>query len=48
MAKKIIEARVQQKVDTEANWLSTDLIILAGEQAFVSDKYNFKIGDGTK
>lgn len=46
--KKIIEARVIQKIDTEANWMANPLILYKGEQAFVSDKNNFKIGDGTK
>lgn len=45
---EIIEARVIQKIDTEANWMINPLIILKGEQAFVSDKNNFKIGDGNK
>ena len=49
---QIIDARVKQKVDTEANWLANSIIILEGEQAFVvndlGDPVNFKIGDGTK
>lgn len=43
MANKIIEARVWQKVDTEANWLANPLPLGSGEQAFVSDKNNFKV-----
>ena len=43
MADKIIEARVWQKVDTEANWLANPLPLGSGEQAFVSDKNNFKV-----
>ena len=50
---EILEARVQQKVDTEANWLANPLILLSGECAFVlgtddETPINFKIGDGTK
>ena len=40
---KIIEARVIQKVATEAEWLQTTLMLYQGECAFVSDKYNFKL-----
>lgn len=40
---EIIEARVWQKVDTEANWLANPLPLGSGEQAFVSDKNNFKV-----
>lgn len=52
---EILNARVQQKVATEADWLAVedDLgVILDGEQAFVINDsgvgVNFKIGDGTK
>lgn len=49
---EIINARVKQKVGTEAQWLSDDTILLEGEQAFVinneGQSINFKIGDGTK
>jgi hypothetical protein len=53
---EILNARVQQKVDTEAGWLAAEAelgVVLAGEQAFVLDPtgtvlLNFKIGDGTK
>ena len=40
---KIIEARVIQKVATEAEWLQTTLPLYQGEMAFVSDKNNFKL-----
>ena len=40
---KFIEARVIQKVDTEANWMANPLKLYQGEVAFVSDKYNFKL-----
>lgn len=47
-----IDARVQQKKDTEANWLANPVVLLDGEQAFVvtgnDTPINFKIGDGTK
>lgn len=48
-----IDARVQQKTDTEANWLANPLVLLNGECAFVLSAdgtlpINFKIGDGTK
>lgn len=49
----ILEARVEQKTDTEANWLVNPLILLAGECAYVLGPdsitpINFKIGDGSK
>lgn len=49
----IIQARVEQKIDTAANWAVNPLILLAGEQAFVASPdgitpINFRIGDGTK
>jgi hypothetical protein len=51
----ILNARVQQKKGTEAEWLAQEAElgpILDGEQAFVVDTagvgINFKIGDGTK
>jgi hypothetical protein len=55
MAYEVLNARVKQKVDTEANWIADEPtlgVILDGEQAFVIDEagvaVNFKIGDGTK
>ena len=42
-----VKARLAQKIDTEANWAATDLILLPGEIAVSSDNMNnFKIGDG--
>lgn len=52
---EVINARVKQKIATEAYWLSIEDelgLILEGEQAFVfndaGQAVNFKIGDGTK
>ncbi len=52
---EILNARVQQKVDTLAGWLAVEAelgVILPGEQAFEINESgvltNFKIGDGTK
>lgn len=51
----VLNARVKQKIDTEANWISeegTFGVLFEGEQAFVRESdgtpVNFKIGDGTK
>ena len=42
-----VKARLAQKIDTEANWVATDLILLPGEIAVSSDNMNnFKVGDG--
>ena len=49
MAKKIIEARVIQKVGTEAEWLQNNLVLYEGEIALVSNGdnvVNIKVGDG--
>lgn len=49
MAKKIIEARVIQKVATEAEWLQNNLVLYKGEIALVSsgdNVVNMKVGDG--
>lgn len=52
MAEDIVNARVWQKVATESEWNSNNLIIGPGEQAFVvsssGQPLNFRIGDGTK
>lgn len=52
---EVLNARVKQKIDTEANWISeedTFGVIFEGEAAYVKngagDPVNFKIGDGTK
>lgn len=52
MAKQIIDARVRQKVGTEAEWLANDLELLDGEAAIVrtgdGTPVNLKFGDGNK
>lgn len=52
MAKQIIDARVRQKVGTEAEWLANDLKLLDGEVAVVrtgdGTPVNLKFGDGNK
>lgn len=48
---KIIEARVLQKIDTEQNWNTNELILYKGEIALVGDPdrvYNIKVGNGFK
>lgn len=52
---EVLNARVKQKIDTEANWLAeedTFGVIFEGEAAYVKndagDPVNFKIGDGTR
>lgn len=52
---EILNARVKQKINTEAQWVAEEDdfgVIFEGEQAFVYDEsgnaINFKIGDGTK
>lgn len=48
MGEKILNIRIKNKYDTEANWIKNDPILLRGEVAYTSDRNNkFKIGDGT-
>lgn len=48
MAKKIIQAQMQQRRDTKANWATKNPVLLAGELGIVSDDPNlYKVGDGT-
>lgn len=48
MAEKTVNTRIKQKVDTEANWLASTLVLLPGEIGFASDTKRTKIGDGVK
>ncbi len=43
----IIEAKVREAYDTEANWDEKNPVLLAGQLAYTSDQYGrYKIGDG--
>lgn len=47
MAEKKIKTRIQQKVDTKANWdKATNFIPLKGEYIYYSDTHEVKVGDG--
>ena len=47
MAQKIINTKIREAYDTEANWIKYNPVLLAGQMAFSSDKYGkYKIGDG--
>lgn len=49
MAVKKLEARIQHKRDTSANWTSNDPVLLAGEIIIVdtaSGEVRTKVGDG--
>lgn len=49
MADNIINAKIREAYDTEANWNSNNPVLLQGQLAFSSDKYGYyKIGDGTQ
>lgn len=51
MAITTINTRIAQKVDTTANWASSTLVLLKGEQAFEitdSGSFKLKVGDGVK
>ena len=48
MAKKIIQAQMQRRRDTKANWAAQNPVLLSGELGIVSDDPNlYKVGDGT-
>lgn len=48
MADKVINTKVRQRYDTEANWKSKDPVLLSGEIAISSDKNGMhKVGNGT-
>lgn len=47
MAENILDVKIKQRYDTEANWSSANPILLKGEVAISSDKKLFKVGDGT-
>ena len=47
MAQKILNTKIREAYDTEANWMKHNPVLLAGQLAFSSDKYGkYKIGDG--
>lgn len=47
MAKKIIQAQMQQRRDTAAQWAAKNPVLLDGELGLVTDNPNsYKIGDG--
>lgn len=47
MAQKIINTKIREAYDTEANWIKHNPVLLAGQLAYSSDKYGkYKIGDG--
>lgn len=47
MAKKVIQAQMQQRRDTAANWAASNPVLLDGELGIVTDDPNlYKIGDG--
>lgn len=47
MADKTINVKLKQRIDTEANWISKDPILLEGEVAYTKGTSKYKIGDGT-
>ena len=47
MAIKNITSRVQQRIDTAANWSAENPVLLNGELGIESDTRLIKVGDGT-
>lgn len=49
MSSNTLNVRIQNRTDTEANWSSSNPILLKGEMAISSDKKGmYKVGDGIK
>lgn len=47
MANKIIDAKIREAYDTEANWSLENPVLLSGQLAISSDKHGmYKVGDG--
>ncbi len=47
MSENVLKVRIKSRYDTEANWISSNPILLEGEPAYSSDKDGrYKIGDG--
>lgn len=44
--KKLV--RIQHKIDTQANWLANDIVLLKGELGLESDTNLIKMGDGVR
>lgn len=43
----MIETRIKNKIDTAANWVASNPILLNGELGIESDTGRFKFGDGS-
>lgn len=49
MAENIIDTKMKQAIDSEANWREKNPILLNGMLGYVSDRYgSYKIGDGIR
>lgn len=47
MAQKILNTKIREAYDTEANWIKYNPVLLSGQLAYSSDKYGkYKIGNG--
>ena len=47
MAQKILNTKIREAYDTEANWIKYNPVLLSGQLAFSSDKYGkYKVGNG--
>lgn len=47
MSTNTLKTRIRHAYKTEAEWTSSNPVLLAGEQAYNSDNNKYKIGDGT-
>lgn len=47
MAQKILNTKIREAYDTEANWVKYNPVLLSGQLAYSSDKYGkYKVGNG--
>lgn len=47
MADNVLKVRIKTRTDTEANWKSTNPVLLKGEVGITSDNKRYKVGDGS-
>lgn len=47
MPENILSVQIQQRIDSEDNWIASNPVLLNGEIAFNSNNDKYKVGNGT-
>lgn len=47
MSENIVSVQIQQRIDSEDNWIAANPVLLNGEIAFNSNNDKYKVGNGT-